>query len=215
MPIRKPEILKNHSESNVVTEISEFENEQSTQENGNSPEPEQIKQEVKNTPRNIKKQQSHNLQEDSEEMSTKKVSAFDFSKMNQQIGESKKMISGDPGVLSIINSSKNGKRITFPDDVYEKIGRPEQVNIVYDEQNIYIGEGIPMADIVYDVKYENKNSESCKKVLYCGVLINEMTKSLKLNFSNDRVCRTYYDVEYHEVNDKPFAVFKINEKEVM
>jgi hypothetical protein len=115
----------------------------------------------------------------------------------------KRMI-GEPGVITIINSKKNGKRIIFASAVMDKLGNPSKLQIVFWQNGIVVGAMLPKADQFFPVK-ESGN----KGIVYSGGLVQEITSKFNLDFS-ERVSITFPKVAYKDMDDQTLAFFKLS-----
>lgn len=115
-----------------------------------------------------------------------------------------KIAAGGAGVMSIVNSPKNGRRFLISKDVYIEMGKPSSVNIAFTNDSIVIGTKIPVNRGSYPVgKLGNK------AVIYATPLIKEATELFNIDFSDGRVCRTFYDVDYALIDYCIVAMFKM------
>lgn len=110
---------------------------------------------------------------------------------------------GEAGILSIINSKGNGKRVSLSAQLLENIENPEHVQIGFTHTELVVGEIIPDSIGVFKVK-EFRN----KGMLYAGGLVEEITSEFSLNFS-DRTSLTFHVVTYRIFRGKPIAFIKI------
>lgn len=118
----------------------------------------------------------------------------------------KKPLSTEKGLISIINSKRNGKRLQCSSELTNKLDLEDSVFIVSDGQSIVMSK-YPL--IENSSSYNLKDGDSGKKILYCAPLVVEISDILGLNF-DDCVSRTLSDVEYGEDNEKgiSYAVIK-------
>lgn len=106
----------------------------------------------------------------------------------------KKLLSTEKGLISIINSKRNGKRLQCSSELTNKLDLEDSVFIVSDGQSIVMSK-YPL--IENSSSYNLKDGDSGKKILYCAPLVVEISDILGLNF-DDCVSRTLSDVEYGE-----------------
>lgn len=120
--------------------------------------------------------------------------------------QQKKPLSTEKGLISIINSKRNGKRLLYSSELTNKLDLEDSVFIVSDGQSIVMSK-YPL--IENSSSYNLKDGDSGKKILYCAPLVVEISDILGLNF-DDCVSRTLSDVEYGEDNEKgiSYAVIK-------
>ncbi len=123
----------------------------------------------------------------------------------------KKLLSTEKGLISIINSKRNGKRLQCSSELTNKLDLEDSVFIVSDGQSIVMSK-YPL--IENSSSYNLKDGDSGKKILYCAPLVVEISDILGLNF-DDCVSRTLSDVEYGVDNEKgiSYAVIKSEKME--
>ena len=131
------------------------------------------------------------------------VEEFDSSKFSPSKSRSTSRVSLDSGILSVINSKENGKRITLSKELLEKLNNPEQLQFAFANDAIAIGEELLDSETYFYVKTSGK-----KGIVYASGLVNEITKEFSLDFS-DRVCITFYEVKYLSNGEYPVAIIKI------
>jgi hypothetical protein len=110
---------------------------------------------------------------------------------------------GEAGALSIVNSEKNGKRITLSREVTEKLNDPETVQFSFSERQILIAEELPNHNNRFTVK-----KHGARGVIYSSSLVQEITERFKLDFSN-RVSITLHEVKYAKSNGKRVAIITV------
>ncbi|MCT4508654.1 MAG: hypothetical protein N4A48_07815, partial [Tepidibacter sp.] len=109
----------------------------------------------------------------------------------------------DAGVISIINSKSNGKRISLSKELMDKLDNPSRVQFAFSENSIAIGVGF--LDEVPDYKI---NESKTKGLIYASKLVEEITEEFELDFS-DRTSITFHDVEYIDEENICIAIIKI------
>lgn len=109
----------------------------------------------------------------------------------------------DSGVVTVVNSKKFGKRVTFPAGVIDSIGNPPGVKLGFDDNCIEV---IPEhKDITFLLKVQGK-----KRIIYSAGLVDYITDAFQLDFS-DKVSLTFYDIEYVRNHDLETAIIKVRE----
>lgn len=91
----------------------------------------------------------------------------------------------DAGVCTVVNSKKNGKRVTFSKDVMERLGNPESIELSFTEDGVAIAEKIPENGVSFGIRKSGH-----KGVIYSAGLVEEITEVFNLNFE-DRVSITF------------------------
>ena len=107
------------------------------------------------------------------------------------------------GIITIVNSKKNGKRITFSKELMEELEEPKAVQISFHDHEIAVGEDLPNND-----HYFHPKKYGVKGVVYSADLVQEITNRFGLDFS-DRVSITLVDVQYVTNNQKKVAIIKV------
>jgi hypothetical protein len=114
--------------------------------------------------------------------------------------------SGAPGYLSIINSKKNGKRITVAGKVMEDLNFPDNLQFsYYKNEKILISEELSAnADVAQHAVRREK--EGKKGIIYSYDLVEEITDKFNLDFSGKTTSITFRKLEYAENNGKLVAI---------
>lgn len=103
--------------------------------------------------------------------------------------------------LSIVNSSNNGKRMSFSKGLIAGLENPKQIQFLIsktdDDWVLIIGENLKAKDTF-------KFSPANPQVIYCGTYIQSITAEFELDFSN-RTSMTFSDIEIDEYDGKPAA----------
>lgn len=97
---------------------------------------------------------------------------------------------GESGVLTIVNSARNGKRLMFSSEVYRWLNEPEHLQLAFFDNALVVGTNLSDVGLWYGVR---KQSSKC--VVYCGHLVHEVSEQLALDFT-DRVSITLTEVDY-------------------
>lgn len=112
------------------------------------------------------------------------------------------------GGLSIINA-KMGCRITLSSKMFRKLDNPDKVQVLFKEEELIIGNGLPGGNENYSVRKDGK--EKIKGQIYNSHLVKEITAEYKLDFSN-RTSITFGEVKYYNQDGAPFAVIQMFEE---
>lgn len=98
------------------------------------------------------------------------------------------------GVMSVVLSEKNGKRLVFSKELIDELCVEDELYIMHNGKSIMLSSepllGCPEPFIL-------RAYSADRKVLYCADLVKEVAKILDLDFT-DCVCRTLTNVEYNE-----------------
>lgn len=107
------------------------------------------------------------------------------------------------GMATIVNSNKNGKRITFAKKLLEKLGISETVDVSITRNGIVIGSKIPENAETFTLR-----TSGSKGVIYSYSLAEEISAVFELDFS-ERVSMTFTEVEFINDGDYFYAEIKI------
>ncbi|QNK57430.1 hypothetical protein [Paenibacillus sp. PAMC21692] len=105
-------------------------------------------------------------------------------------------------VLTVVKH-KNGTRVTIDQDVIEKIGSPNRVQIALNHVGVAIGFGFTGDDNYFPLrKSENK------AIIYSSSLVTEMTETFELDFSNVSSV-SFQNAEYLNIGSQIVAFVKM------
>lgn len=107
---------------------------------------------------------------------------------------------GRASELSITNTPKNGKRLSFSLDADNHLGNPRTIDFSYDAKGIMLGTNLKDEDNTY----APSRNES-KPIIYSSSLVIELTEVFNLDFSN-KTTISFYRSEYLMI-DGVAAVF--------
>ena len=115
----------------------------------------------------------------------------------------KSVIRSNQGVVTIINTEKNGKRIVFLKDVMDKLGNPPKILISCSDNAIAVGERLPDNQNFLSIKYSKT-----KGTIYSAGIVNELTEMYQLDFSN-KTSITFSEVKYTTYENHKVAIITI------
>ncbi len=104
------------------------------------------------------------------------------------------------GVLTIINSQKNGKRITLSKEIFDELSEPTSVVVGFYEDKLLITSTDLKEAIGGTVCVLGKNRN-----IYCTDLVEKITDLFNLDFS-ERVSITLSTLEWEELDGQPVAL---------
>ena len=130
----------------------------------------------------VKRKTSH---EDANEQPVLDLSQLTPATSVQRVGGA-----GEPGVLTIVNSARNGKRLSVPTTVLDEIGATDGISVFFGPETVYLSTPVEGA-VVYAGK-----AQGTKVLFYSAGLVDEITNELGLDFSDGRVSLTFRQVEY-------------------
>ena len=108
----------------------------------------------------------------------------------------------EAGVMSIINSQSNGKRIMLSKALMDKLNYPESLQFAFYDNTLVIGEKLSENQGSFYIREMSK-----RPVIYSSQLVKTITDVLGLDFS-DRVSITLRDVIYESTGEATVAVIK-------
>ncbi len=109
------------------------------------------------------------------------------------------------GVVSIINSKKNGKRLEFSKELMTELNKPTSFQFAFIDNALIIGEKLPNIEENFNIMKMGK-----KDVVYGASLIREIAQELGLDYSNGRTSITLRDVAYKTIEGFTIAIIKGN-----
>ena len=105
-------------------------------------------------------------------------------------------------VLTVVKH-KNSTRVAIDQDVIEKIGSPERVQIALNHVGVAIGVGF-----TGDENYFPLRKSENKAIIYSSPLVTEMTETFELDFSNVSSV-SFQDAEYLKIGSQFVAFVKM------
>ena len=151
-------------------------------------------QEKQNGEKQVQLQNSENQPQNSFDETKEKTKnqevEFDFSKLELSKSASKSKWNAGPGVLSVINSKSNSKRVSLSKDIMEYLDIEEEIQIGFLDDKIIIGETLSEEDKSHRVRRSKH-----KGIIYSSELVQEISDRFNLDFE-DRVSITFYEAEH-------------------
>lgn len=108
------------------------------------------------------------------------------------------------GGLSIINSQKNGKRITLTKKWWEALEKPTKIQLAMKEKVLVLG-----GRLGDDFRTFSWITKDQKPVLYHSNLVEELVRFYQLDYSNGRTSLSFGDIELKRVNGQPALVIQM------
>lgn len=109
------------------------------------------------------------------------------------------------GNCSVVNSKKNGKRVTLSKYLMEIFDDPEILEIGFTDDGIALSKKLPENGAEFTIKKQGN-----KGVIYSSSLVDEITELFGLDFS-DRVSITFVEAEEIE-DDGEYPIIEIKVK---
>lgn len=129
-----------------------------------------------------------------------------FSELDVKDNSRKPRKSGT-GVLTIVNSEKNGNRVTFSKQLEEDLNLQGTVQILASKEKtaLLIGATVPNAQNTYTLRRLKNGDSKSRYVIYNKGLMLAIADALSLDFSKC-VSHTLYNVEYLECDNVLLAL---------
>lgn len=109
---------------------------------------------------------------------------------------------GEAGVVSVVNS-KNGTRVSLAKELYHTLGKPESVQIGFQEGELIIGAALGDGFTDYSL-----TQQGAKQIIYNKQLVHQITNAFELDFE-DRSSITFYEASYEMLNGQVIARISI------
>lgn len=93
------------------------------------------------------------------------------------------------GVCTVVNSKRNGRRVTFARDIMDCLGNPETVEVCFTEDGLAVAKELPENGVEFNVKKIGN-----KEGIYSSQIVQEITELFDLDFEN-RVSITFTEAE--------------------
>jgi|GEM_PF-3247581 len=107
--------------------------------------------------------------------------------------------------MSMVNNH-NGKRITFTNGLYDKLGKPKNLQFLSliqdDKRLLFVGEKLPNASASYTPTFNNK------AIIYHAGLVLQLTSDFELSYEGI-TSLTFNSVEFEEIDEFTVAIISI------
>lgn len=107
----------------------------------------------------------------------------------------------EPCILTVVNTSKNGKRVVIAPELIERIGSPEKVVVAFDEGGIAFSN--EFSDPGSALPLRKTGSKLC---IYSAELVETITETYNLDFSKITSV-SFQDVMYVDLDNENVAAF--------
>lgn len=150
------------------------------------------------------KEQDEQDEEENEQIElSQDEQGVDLSEFTPSVCEQLGRAFGEAGVLSIVNSKKNGKRVSLSRELMEQLANTETVQIGFTDQLIAISEYLGDQYTSYMLR-----KSGSKSIIYSSELVKQITEKYHLNFTN-RTSFTFTEASYKSQGDKKIAFVNI------
>ena len=127
-------------------------------------------------------------------------------KPSQAIQKSKS--SSGNGMLTIVNSVRNGRRLEFRKEVAKQLKLVDELTVMYTDVSAIFFRGNGEREGSFRIK---KSGE--RLVVYSGALVDELSSFFDLDFSSG-VCHTFTDGEIEEIDGLAETALIITKKKI-
>lgn len=110
------------------------------------------------------------------------------------------------GILTIVCSASNGKRLLFSDTLVEALHLEDSVKLGFVKGTLIVGKNLPGQGNCFHLRNNGK-----KKVLYSSPVVQAIAEQMQIDFSGS-VSYTFYDVEMDEHKSYTIAMFNKEER---
>lgn len=119
--------------------------------------------------------------------------------------DAKQQIKKKPGLITIVYSKENSKRIVISKQITELLELESSVKVAIYGNALILSKESPQIDASFQLKEQGR-----KKIIYSSELVNEIRLCLPLEFDNC-VSRTLYGAHFERINGEELLV--VYEKE--
>ncbi len=107
------------------------------------------------------------------------------------------------GLLTLVNSRKNGKRLMLSQQLEEMLELPDDnIELGFMETALVLGRKLPKVEKSFELKHQGK-----KAVIYSAKAVREIAQHQKIDFT-DRVSHTWYKPIVEEFEGDPIIMFE-------
>lgn len=109
----------------------------------------------------------------------------------------------EAGVMSVVNSAKNGSRTIISQQVHNNLQEPSSVQAGFIEDGMVLG-----AYLGDEYTPFNLRKQGAKQVIYNKGLVEQITNHFGLDFSN-RTSITFHSISYKKLNGQTIAIISL------
>ena len=111
---------------------------------------------------------------------------------------------GSPGVITVVDGGKFGRRIAISKDLYVELELEDTVQVAFEDESILMGKFINENANMYVLR-----TQGAKHMIYCASLVREITQRLELEFAREnKTSITFNSVEFDYTLETPIAIIK-------
>lgn len=149
-------------------------------------------------------QEGQEMQEAEVTLETDELEELDFN-LDEVVPSISKAVNRIPeaGVLTVVNSVKNGNRVAISREVHLKLGEPTALQVGFRQDCLILGQHLGDTYTTYTLK-----QQGAKQIIYSKELVKHITAHFQLDFSN-RTSVTFHTVTYKKRDDQVIAIIKL------
>lgn len=130
---------------------------------------------------------------------------IDFSRKEMAKAKATQKLIPNAGVLTMINSENNGKRITFNREVQQLLNHPNTIQVGFLDNYLLLGEHLDPEATSYNLK-----KQGAKAVLYNKALVEEIIERFNIKYTENKVSKTFYEAKCtNDEEGNPIVVVKV------
>jgi len=134
---------------------------------------------------------------------SEELQEFDINKLRPVASKSSSRENTEVGIISIINSVKNGKRISLSKGLMQKLNCPKTIQFSFYDESIAIAENLPNNKGSFTIKEWKKQF-----LIYSAPLVNEITRTFDLDFEGI-TSKTFHEARYMNIEETTVAMISM------
>ena len=146
----------------------------------------------------------HDDEEDAGDDSIGQDDDFDLSCFKASSSSVKSLKPRSSGGLTIVNSRKNGVRISLTKKNWELLGKANVLEFGLGEQELLVG-----SDLYLNTGRHNVKEQAGRPVIYNSSLVQELVEHYSLDYSGGRTSHSFSVSKQVTIKGKPALVFKM------
>lgn len=131
---------------------------------------------------------------------------FDLSSFKASSSSVKSLKPRSSGGLTIVNSSKNGVRISLTKKNWELLGKVTKMEFALGDSELLVG-----SDLGLDTGRHSVKEQAGRPVIYNSSLVQELVEHYSLDYSGGRTSHSFSVSKQVTIKGKPALVFKMLE----
>ena len=148
----------------------------------------------------------HDDEEDAGDDSIGQDDDFDLSSFKASSSSVKSLKPRSSGGLTIVNSRKNGVRISLTKKNWELLGKVTKMEFALGDSELLVG-----SDLGLDTGRHSVKEQAGRPVIYNSSLVQELVEHYSLDYSGGRTSHSFSVSKQVTIKGKPALVFKMLE----